>query len=134
MSTANYTWSFASDAEGWLDGSANMTCQWASPGAWQQQAAGADNDIAAEYGYWTGTYEDLGVTSGDDVTAVQLTDAGYRCLVWTDVTSSTIDGMELWKGGAKVGDLWTGATISGGTAWLYTNRHFRLVSHQHGHD
>jgi len=76
---------------------------------------------------WTGTFEDLGVTSGNTVTQIGYgtnNDYNWRCSEYTTAWAGAnyIGAFELWVGGSLVGtfkaDL---SAVSGTTTWATSN-------------
>jgi hypothetical protein len=65
------------------------------------------------YALWTGAWTDLGVTGGNVVSSIQMTDVRTRCIDYSTCLEATIGPFELRDSSdALVSTMWSGRTAS----------------------
>ena len=73
------------------------------------------NKTGTSYWEWTGTWEDLGISSGDTITQVRINDADNRCTEWNTVDACTIGPYSIYDsvGTTLIATLWAGRSPTG---------------------
>lgn len=120
MATVTKTFTFASNAEGFVANNADpttTTLSWSSTVGNPAGSLAADikgrNKTSSNYWEWTGTWEALGVPAGGEVTSVRLTGASTRVSVMTHSKSTIVGPYTLLdSGGTQIGELWAGRTTT----------------------
>jgi hypothetical protein len=117
--TATYTWDTTDWNTPW--GYVEISNNCATTGEWVYSATGGNpdhmrqatcvgrSDTLDAHIDCTGTWEDLGVTPGNVVSTVQMTDADTYATVWSDCDSIEMGDFELRDSGdSLVATLWAG--------------------------
>lgn len=115
QTTKNFT--FDTNSESWAFTSGGKTT-----GSFDGAETALDNNCAGRnstdvsYWEWTGTWQDLGVTSGDIVTAVTL-DFDWKCYVANTSDGYSTGPAEIWSsdGLTQIGTFSSGSSGSGTT-------------------
>ena len=121
MATLNVLFPFASTAEGFTGVPYGSGFTLTYDGAEGNPAGSLETDVLGRnkagisYWEWVGTWEDLGIPTGDTVTQVQLANGDSRCTLFNFVDAASIGPYEIWDstGTVLIATLWTGRTITG---------------------
>ena len=122
MATLNKQFTFTLDAESFSptveDGSA--TLDWYSgdgnpSGSLRSRIVGR-NKTSNNYWEWSGTWEDLGITSGDTIDQVRLAGHDSKVHIWDTADQVTIGPIEIRDsaGTTVIATLWSGRTNTTG--------------------
>ncbi len=114
-----YTWAGTEWNSGWSSGVESGVCDTTTACAYDTGNGNptycftctckGKNDSGAPYWQWAGTWETLGVTPGNVVSTIRLTDVDTKALTWTNCTTMTIGPLTLRdSGGALVATMWAG--------------------------
>jgi hypothetical protein len=117
MTITNKAFPFATTAEGFTGNPETADCTMSydsgvgnPAGSLKARTFGRNKTTVNNYWEWSGTWEDLGVTSGDVVTQVRLNAADNRCTEWNVGTSATIGPYAIYDstGTTLIATLWAG--------------------------
>lgn len=115
------TFTFATTSDGWtFTSGGNATGTFTSgdgnpAGSLLVSNLGRNKVDVNGYWSWTGTFEDLGVPSGDTVTGYSAASFDHKCSVWNVVDSASIGPLDINDGTART--LVTAQSFTGTTAW-----------------
>lgn len=133
--TANYTWDTTNWNTPWTLFEGGTSCDTSysfsyvttgcnSNSACRQTSCHGRNDTYTPFIRWDGTWEDLGVTPGNVVSSVQMTDAATKAdqnsASYCD--TNTMGPLSLRDGSSTlVSTLWSGRTAASGSESSWTN-------------
>jgi len=120
MATLNKIFPFLTTVEGFTaveGGSALLTYDSGvgNPSGSLKSRVSGRNKAGTSYWEWTGTWEDLGIPSGDTITQIRINDADNRCTEWNVVDACDIGPYAIYDsiGDTLIATLWSGRSPTG---------------------